>query len=451
MPINARARAQFFEPVRLRLGKSVSRHPSQPFRRKPGRDYALCESTQTLLLLIITLQTGHAALELDQERETARQMPKRWQILLVLGAILVCAIGVWLLSLGPSEEATPADLAPVRTETARSGRFDVTTKAMGTVTPLANVVVRSRVDGELVRIHFREGQHVEKGQLLAEIDPRPYRASLAQAMGERRQNEAQLVQARREMAQHQELARKGFTTRTKLDQQQALIGQFGGAVATSDGRIADARLQLEYASVRAPISGRIGLRGIDAGNLVQAGETTEIATIAQMQPISVIFTVPEVQIDAVREAMQAGQLRVEAWDRGERTLLATGGLETIDNRIDPGSGTLRLRGTFANDDERLFPNQFVNIRLNLRTMADAVTVPSPAIQQGTKGPFVYIVDKQGVARRRDIAPGPSDGERTQVLRGVTAGEKVVLEGFDRVRDGEKVEIVTGSAKTSAAR
>lgn len=387
----------------------------------------------------------------NQERETARRRPGRWQILLVVALVLAGAMGVWAFSSGPAEGEDTADLAPVRVETALSGAFDVKTKAMGTVTPLANVIVRSRVDGELIRVHFREGQTVKKGQLLAEIDPRPYRASLAQAVGERSQNDAQLVQARREMAQHQELARRGFTTRTKLDQQQALIGQYGGAVASSDGRIADARLQLEYASIRAPISGRIGLRGIDAGNLVHAGDTTEIATITQMQPISVIFTVPEVQIEAVRNAMQAGELHVEAWDRGERTRLATGRLETIDNRIDPGSGTLRLRGTFANGDERLFPNQFVNIRLNLRTVADAVTVPAPAIQQGAKGAFVYIIDKQGFARRRDITAGPSDGEHTHVLRGVTAGEQVVLEGFDRVRDGEKVEIVTGSAGTTAAR
>lgn len=366
---------------------------------------------------------------------------------------LLAAVLIGFLLLRDTSEAQDAEprAAPVRVEAARTGPFTVELKALGTVTPLASVTVRSRAEGELLRVHFQEGQHVAKGQLLAEIDPRPYRATLAQAVGERQQSQAQLVQARRELAQHSELAKEGFTTQTKLDQQNALIGQHGGAVAASEGRIADARLQLEFASIRAPIAGRIGLRGVDAGNLVRAGDTTEIATITQMQPISVIFTVPEVQIDDVRQAMRGGQLNVEAWDRGERARLATGTLATIDNRIDPGSGTLRLRGTFANADERLFPNQFVNVRLGLRTIADAVTVPSAAVQQGTKGPFVYVVDGEGLARRREIAPGPSDGERTQVLRGVKSGERVVLEGFDSVKDGEKVKIVTTSAGTPAAK
>lgn len=381
----------------------------------------------------------------EQETTGTRWRPARWQISSAIAVLLGLAGAFWWFSGGAEAEGGSRPPAVVRVEPARSGPFDVEIKALGTVTPLASVTVRSRVDGELVRVLFREGQYVGKGQLLAQIDPRPYRANLAQAIGERRQSEAQLIQARRELAQHRELAREGFTTQTKLDQQQALIGQYGGAVAASDGRIADARLQLEYASIRAPIAGRIGLRGVDAGNLVRAGDTTEIATITQMQPISVLFTVPEIQIHDVREAMRGGQLRVEAWDRGERSLLATGNLTTVDNRIDPGSGTLRLRGTFANGDERLFPNQFVNVRLGLRTIANAVTVPSAAVQQGTKGSFVYIVDKDGLARRREIMSGASDGERTQVLKGIKAGERVVLEGFDRVKDGEKVEIVAASA------
>ena len=376
----------------------------------------------------------------------------RGRILSGVAGLFVLAGGFWWFGNTAAPEETKADSpAIVRIAQAQSGPFDVEIKALGTVTPLASVTVRSRVDGELVRVHFREGQHVAKGQLLAEIDPRPYRANLAQAVGERQQSEAQLTQARRELAQHRTLARDGYTTQTKLDQQQALIGQFSGAVAASDARIADARLQLEFAAIRAPITGRIGLRGIDAGNLVRAGDTAEIATITQMQPISVIFTIPEVQIDAVRAAMQAGALKVKAWDRGERAELAEGRLETIDNRIDPGSGTLLLRGTFSNADERLFPNQFVNIRLGLQTIANAVTVPAAAVQQGNTGPFVYIVDKAGLARRREIAPGPSDGERMQILRGVVPGERVVLEGFDRVKDGEKVEIVARSAGVPTAK
>ncbi|SCW45994.1 RND family efflux transporter, MFP subunit [Sphingobium faniae] len=221
-----------------------------------------------------------------------------------------------------------------------------------------------------------------------------------------------------------------------------LVDQYGGAVRTNDGRIAAARLQLEYARVRAPITGHIGLREVDAGNLVRGGDTIQIAIITQMQPISAIFTIPEIQIDEVRQAMRGdGALTVEAWDRGERTLLATGRLTTVDNRIHAGSGTLRLRGEFANGDERLFPNQFVNVRLRVRTIKDAVTVPASAIQYGAQGSFLYVIDKAGLARRRDLTIGACDGTRTQILRGVAAGERAVLQGLDRLKEGQKVEIV----------
>lgn len=371
---------------------------------------------------------------------------RRW---LLVAAIAIVAGGLLFWATrsdqgsGAANDAEPA--APVRVEAARREPLDVQIKALGTITPLATVSVRSRVEGELTRILFTEGQHVAKGQLLAQIDPRPFRANLSQAQGERRQNEAQLAQARRELEQHNQLALKGFTSRTKIDQQKALVGQFSGAIETNDGRIADARLQLEFASIRAPITGRIGLRGVDVGNLVRAGDGTEIATITQMQPISAIFTVPETQIEEVRQAMRQGRLEVEAWDRGERTLLATGHLATADNRIDAGSGTLRLRGTFANGDERLFPNQFVNIRLRVRTIPDAVTIPQSAVQRGASGPFLYVVERQGLARRRTIVAGPGDGERVQILRGVAPGEQVVLEGLDRVKNGGKVEIISPAA------
>lgn len=360
-----------------------------------------------------------------------------------IAALALCAglAAWWFLGGSPASDTAENDAPPVRVEVVQRGPFVEELKALGTITPLATVSVKSRVDGELVRLHFREGQHVARGQVLAEIDPRPFRAILAQARGERQQNEAQLVQARRELRQHQELAREGFTSQTKIDQQQALIGQYSGAVAASDGRIADARLQLEFAAIRAPIAGRIGIRGIDAGNLVRSGDTTEIATITQMKPISAMFTLPETQIDDLRSAMRDGALEVQAWDRGERTLLATGRLTTIDNRIDPASGTLRLRGEFANADERLFPNQFVNIRLALRTIPDALTISDAALQRGADGPFVYIVDAKGIARKRAVEVGNGNGERILVLRGLKPGERIVLEGFDSVRNGEAVEII----------
>ncbi|MFC3712293.1 efflux RND transporter periplasmic adaptor subunit [Sphingoaurantiacus capsulatus] len=370
----------------------------------------------------------------------------------IMGAVLLAggALAYWTLGGEPEGEAADDDIAPVRVAIVERAPFDVELKALGTVTPLATVAVRSRVDGAITRLHFREGQQVGRGQLLAEIDPRPFQASLAQAVGERQQNQAQLRQAQSQLGRHRELAGKGFTTKAQLEQHEALVGQHGGAVATSNGRIADARLQLEFSRIRAPISGRIGFRGVDAGNLISAGDAAPIATITQVQPISVVFTVPETQVDAVRAAMGAGALRVEAWDRGEQAVLATGRLTNMDNQIDAGSGTLRLRGEFANGDARLFPNQFVNVRLGLQTFADAITVPAVAVQQGTAGPFVYVVDKDGVARRRVVTLGPTDGERTMIRRGVTPAERVVIEGFDSVKDAEKVEIIGTPAAAAGA-
>lgn len=331
--------------------------------------------------------------------------------------------------------AVPAELRPLNVEL----------KALGSVSPLNTVEVRSRVEGELDAVNFSEGQKVVAGQVLARVDPRPYRAALTAAEGDRDQSQAQLRQAERELEMHQRLAAGGFAPKVKLDQQQAVVDQHKGAIAGHRGRIDDARLNLAFTEIRAPITGRIGLRGIDRGNMVRAGDDTILATIVQMSPISVVFTLPETQLQEVRQALRAGALTAEAWDRDERAVLATGQVTTLDNQIDAASGTVKLRAQFANTDEQLFPNQFVNVRLRLRTDPNALMIPEAAIQRGAKGLYVYVVDAEGKSRRRDVRVGAGDGERVSLLSGVKAGERVVLEGFDGLKDGEAVEIISRPA------
>ncbi|WP_337186309.1 efflux RND transporter periplasmic adaptor subunit [Phenylobacterium sp.] len=365
-------------------------------------------------------------------------------------AVVALAACAYVLRPGTQPAAAPAASAsaPVRVTQVLKLPFDVELKALGAVTPLNTVSVRSRVDGELHSIHFEEGQTVARGQLLARVDPRAYRAALIAAEGERAQSQAQLRQAENELEIYRTLAEKGISPKVRSDQQQAIVDQHRGALRGHEGRIADARLSLDFTDIRAPIAGRIGMRGLDRGNIVRSGDGSVLATIVQTAPVSVVFTVPEVQLQDVREALSAGALSAEAWDRGEQKRLATGVVTMLDNQIDRASGTVKLRAHFANADEALFPNQFVNVRLKVRTLADALLIPDSAVQRGATGPYVYVVGADNLARRRELRLGPGDGERVSVLHGLTAGERVVLEGFDRVKDGGPVEIIGGS--TAAA-
>jgi multidrug efflux system membrane fusion protein len=316
-------------------------------------------------------------------------------------------------------------------------------KAIGTVTPLNTVTVRSRVDGELQRISFEEGQRVEKGALLAEIDPVPYQIALAQAEGQQQQNMAQLGTARSDLERLQQLTEKKLITAQELEAQQALVRERQGQLAADKARVENARLQLAYTKIEAPISGRLGLRRVDAGNLVRSNDANGIVVITQTQPISVVFTVPEIDLQKVIDPVRAGEtLTVEAWDRSEQTRLAAGVLKTVDNQIEIATGTLRLKAEFANDDERLFPNQFVNIRLRVRTLEDAIVIPAAAVQFGSRGTYVYVIDEKNVATVRDVVLGPVDGVIQSISKGLVAGDKVVLEGLDRLREGRPVLIVT---------
>lgn len=382
--------------------------------------------------------------------------------LIYVVAATVLAAGVWYFGFReePPEQRYPRPawagaewpgVMPVRTVKAEERDLAVHLKAVGTVTPLNTVTVQSQVEGRLLRIAFEEGQQVEKGQLLAEIDPDTYRIQLAQAEGQQQQNLALLETARRDLERYRELHQKTLVTDQQLEAQQSLVRQREGAVASDQAQVDDARLQLEYTRIVAPISGRLGLRRIDPGNLVRANSTEGIVVITQTQPIAVEFAIPEINLQDVIDPLRAGEtLKVEAWDRSERKKLADGFLRTVDNQIDPQTGTLRLKAEFPNENEQLFPNQFVNVRLRVRTISDAVVIPSAAVQFGSRGTYVYVIDQENLARVRDVVLGPVEGENQAINEGLEAGESVVLEGIDRLREGRKV-IITNETERTAAR
>ncbi|MEH6564371.1 MAG: efflux RND transporter periplasmic adaptor subunit [Halopseudomonas sp.] len=340
--------------------------------------------------------------------------------------------------------------AVVRAEPAVLGSLEVQVKSIGTVTPLNTVVVQSRVDGVLDRLVFEEGSAVEQGDLLAEIDPRPYKAQLEQAEGQLQQNRAKLENARADLVLYEKLWEQDSIARQQLSDQRALVNELVGTIRADQAQVDDARLQLSWTRIEAPISGRLGLRRVDPGNLISSGDTEGLVTITQMQPIAVNFTVPEVELNTLRSAYRGeGKLQVEALDRSESEVLATGELTTLDNQIDTTTGTLRVRARFENDDYALFPNQFVNVRLRLNTLADVVTIPADAVQFGTDRNYVYVIN-EGKAYVREVVLGAAANDRVAVSSGLEAGELVVLEGLDRLRDGKEVTIPGAEPEASAA-
>lgn len=372
---------------------------------------------------------------------------------LLLLAVLAAGVVAWRL-LAPAADAPaqrPDNPTPVRVATVQREDLVVRLKALGTVTPLHTVSLRSRVDGELLRLAFREGQHVAAGDLIAEIDPRPYQVQLARALGTQQQNLAELDNAQSQLKRFAELQSSRYVSAQDLSDQQSKVRQLQGRRQTDQAAVDEARLQLQYTRITAPVAGRMGLRNVDVGNLVRSGDTEPLATITQTTPISVLFTVPEPDLPVVVDAARANpQLTVEAWDREERQALANGALASIDNRIDTATGTLKLRARFDNADEALFPNQFVNIRLQVSS-ADALVIPNAAVQFGSKGSYVYVIAADNSSQLRNVVLGPADGERVSVREGLKAGEKVVVEGIDGLREGGKVLVVDDAAKTDSPR
>lgn len=364
-------------------------------------------------------------------------------------ALLLVLVGIWyLLGRTPPSAPLPQRSAwnmpvPVRVVPVERGSLDVQIKSIGTVTPLNTVTVRSRVDGVLNRVLFTEGSEVEQGTLLAEIDPLPYRAQLAQAEGQAQQNQAQLANAQADLELYEGLYEQDSIARQQLTSQRALVEELRGSLKANAAQVEDARLQLSWTRIEAPIAGKLGLRRVDAGNLVSSGDTEGLVSITQMRPIAVEFTVPEPDVPALRRAVASGaELAVQALDRSEQQLLASGRLHTLDNQIDIATGTLRVKALFENEDDQLFPNQFVNVRLRLHTLPSVVTIPSDAVQFGSRGTYVYVIDPQenkAFTRLVKLGATAADGQ-VAVTEGLEERELVVLEGLDRLREGREVVI-----------
>lgn len=373
---------------------------------------------------------------------------RRWLIgrpavcILVIGTFLFLTTACGTQSGSDKQKGqTPARSVPVATAPAKKKDVGVYLTGLGSVIPLNTVTVKSRVDGQLMEVLFTEGQTVNRGDLLARIDPRPFEVMLTQAEGQTARDQALLKNARLDLQRYQVLSEQDSIAKQQLDTQQALVRQYEGAVKVDQGQIDNARLQLTYSRITAPISGRVGLRQVDAGNIVHAADANGLVVITQLQPITVVFSVPEDNIPQVLGKLKAGaRLPVEAYNREQSRNLAVGYLLTVDNQIDPNTGTVRLKAVLPNKGNELFPNQFVNARLLLETRHGSVVVPSSALQRNTKGTSVYVVKPDKTVELRQVKIGIAEGDEVSIDAGLAPGEMVVVDGADRLKDGSLVEI-----------
>jgi multidrug efflux system membrane fusion protein len=387
--------------------------------------------------------------ELDQEKSSPAPVSirppgrrGRWILLVLLllgGVVAFYFFQRQTKKKGEAVKASPSPVAvSVTTAVAQKGSIGVYVNALGSVTPLYTVTVTSRVDGQLMKVNYREGQMVREGDVLAEIDPRPFQAQLTQAEGQYERDKALLENAYIDLARFQTAYSKNAIPKQQLDTQVATVHQLEGTVKNDLGLIEAAKVQLVYCKITSPISGRVGLRLVDPGNVVHATDTTGMLVITQLQPISVIFTAAEDSIPQIQKHLRKGnRLMVEALDRAQTKKLATGTLLTIDNEINSNTGTVRLKATFPNHDNALFPNQFVNARLLVNTQHGVTLVPTAAIQRNAQGAFVYVLKSDQTAAMQTISVGTTDGNIAAV-EGLNAGDVVAVDGFDKLQNGVKV-------------
>jgi membrane fusion protein, multidrug efflux system len=401
-----------------------------------------------------TSEQDRPDLQADQNSngsESGKPKSRTWLWIFVL--IVLAGAGYYYYKSRPSAEskaapapgARPAGLGPVSVAVAPALKQNVPyyLTGLGTVTAFNTVTVKSRVDGQLEKVYFKEGQFVREGDLLAEIDPRPFQVALEQMEGQLSRDQAQLNNARVDYARYDQLHKEGVIAAQQVDTQNATVGQLEGAVRADQAQIDNEKLQLAYCKITAPLSGRVGLRLVDQGNMIHATDSTGLVVITQVQPIAVLFTLPEDSLPEVIQHMKTEQLGVEAYSRDDQTMLARGKLLTVDNQIDPTTGTVRFKAAFDNQDLSLWPNQFVNTRLMLTVRKDAVVIPLAAIQRGTQGSYVYTV-KAGKANLQPVKVDLTQADIALIASGVSPGDQVVVDGQDRLQTGTPVEVHNSS-------
>ncbi|MCC7284881.1 MAG: efflux RND transporter periplasmic adaptor subunit [Burkholderiaceae bacterium] len=384
---------------------------------------------------------------------------------IALACVLALAALAWFLTHRPAPSGSPQAAAgrggfgtrgatppsTVAVARARLANVPVLLDSLGTVTPLTTVTVRPQVSGVLAKVLFTEGQMVKKGQLLAQIDPRPFELALMQASGARERDEAQLENARLTLERYRTLLAQDSIARQDVDTQAALVKQLEGTVLTDRANEGSARLNVEYTRIVAPVAGRVGLRTVDAGNLVGTADANGLAVITQLSPIDVQFTIAQERVQEVLHRLADGPLPARALDQTRTRLLEEGRFSTLDNQVDPTTGTVKGKARFANAGGVLFPNQFVNVQLELRTLVDAVVVPVGAMRTGPDGDFVYVLNDNKTVSQRSVKRGPANAERVVIASGLQAGETVVTEGADRLKDGATVQLAADLAARAASR
>jgi multidrug efflux system membrane fusion protein len=376
--------------------------------------------------------------------QVAGRRPRRRWLWISILVLLVAGVVWWTRQdSAPPQAAGGRNSAPMSIvpEVVTKGDIGITINALGTVTSLATVTIRSQISGYLMKVDFKEGDDVKKGDLLAEIDPRPYEAALAQANGNLARDEALLKGAQVDLARYQGLAAQNAVPHQTLDTQVALVAQDQGTVEFDRAAVKSAQVNLQYCHIISPLDGRVGLRQVDQGNYVTPGDTSGLVVITQLKPISVLFTVPEDNLQAISKRLQAGAvLPATAYDRGGSNKIADGALQTFDSQIDPTTGTIKLRAQFPNETLSLYPNQFVNIGLLLDTHKDVTIMPTAGVQRGVPGTFVYLVNADNTVSVRKVVLGVTDGDRVEVTSGLTPGDHIVVDGADKLRDGAKINV-----------